>query len=58
MTRFEREQWNIASEPPLKVFDTALGKLAINICLRRRIPAAGARSLRSRCRNHPGAELH
>lgn len=34
MTRFEREQWNIAGGEPvlLKVFDTALGRIAVNIC--------------------------
>lgn len=32
MTRFEREQWNISAAPPVKVFDTALGRLAVLIC--------------------------
>ncbi len=32
MTRFEREQWHIAGGDALKVFDTALGCLAIDIC--------------------------
>lgn len=32
MTRFEREQWGIAAGAPLRLFDTALGKLAITIC--------------------------
>ncbi len=32
MTRFEREQWHIAAGAGLRVFETALGKLAINIC--------------------------
>jgi predicted amidohydrolase len=32
MTRFETEEWIIRPRPRLKVFDTALGKLAIAIC--------------------------
>lgn len=32
MTRFEREEWDIASGAALRVFDTALGRLAVNIC--------------------------
>lgn len=32
MTRFEREQWHVAAGAPLRVFDTALGKLAVSIC--------------------------
>jgi len=32
MTRFEREQWHIAAGSVLRVFDTQLGKLAVNIC--------------------------
>jgi len=34
MTRFEREQWGIfgGAEVPLKVFDTEVGRLAVNIC--------------------------
>jgi len=32
MTRFENEQWGIASGDELKVFDTPFGKLGINIC--------------------------
>lgn len=49
MTRFEREQWHIDGDTALKVFDTALGKLAITICydtefplLARTLCAAGA----------------
>lgn len=52
MTRFEREQWNISSAAPLKVFDTALGKLAVLICYDSEFPllaraacAAGAEVL-------------
>lgn len=32
MTRFEREQWHIAGGSQLRVFDTALGRLAVSIC--------------------------
>tara|TARA_R110002096_G_scaffold61709_4_gene153307 strand:+ start:4369 stop:5259 length:891 start_codon:yes stop_codon:yes gene_type:complete len=32
MTRFENEQWLISGGSTLNVFDTRLGKLAINIC--------------------------
>ncbi|MDP2903020.1 MAG: carbon-nitrogen hydrolase family protein [Methylovulum sp.] len=32
MTRFENEQWLIQSGDELKVFDTAYGKIAVNIC--------------------------
>ncbi|QCI95141.1 carbon-nitrogen hydrolase family protein [Novosphingobium sp. EMRT-2] len=32
MTRFEHEQWGIAAGTGLKLFETALGRLAVNIC--------------------------
>ncbi|MBI3899285.1 MAG: carbon-nitrogen hydrolase family protein [Gammaproteobacteria bacterium] len=32
MTRFEREQWGIQSSDELRVFDTALGCIGVNIC--------------------------
>lgn len=32
MTRFEREDWDVQPRDGLKVFDTALGKLAVAIC--------------------------
>ena len=32
MTRFEREQWHVQGGGPLRVFDTALGKIGILIC--------------------------
>lgn len=32
MTRFEREEWDIAPGKALNLFDTALGKLAVVIC--------------------------
>src|SRR5918996_938066 len=32
MTRFEAEEWNIAPGHRLRVFDTAFGRMAINVC--------------------------
>lgn len=32
MTRFEREKWNIAAGGPVRVFETALGRIGISIC--------------------------
>jgi predicted amidohydrolase len=32
MTRFENEQWHISAGDAIKTFDTALGRIAINIC--------------------------
>ncbi len=32
MTRFEREQWGVSRGEGLRVFDTALGCIAVNIC--------------------------
>lgn len=32
MTRFETELWGISAGDTLKVFDTALGRIAVNIC--------------------------
>ena len=32
MTRFEREQWGVAAGGPLRVFDTALGRIGVLIC--------------------------
>ncbi|BEV01751.1 carbon-nitrogen hydrolase family protein [Novosphingobium olei] len=32
MTRFEREQWSIAPGSTLRLFDTALGRIAVTIC--------------------------
>lgn len=41
MTRFEREAWDIASGGPLKLFDTALGKVGILICYDSEFPLLG-----------------
>ena len=51
MTRFEREQWQISGEPPLKLFDTALGLIAINICYDSEFP------LQARAQCEAGAEI-
>lgn len=51
MTRFEREQWRISGEPPLKVFATSLGKIAINICYDSEFP------LQARAQCEAGAEI-
>jgi predicted amidohydrolase len=32
MTRFEREEWFISASGPLRLFETSLGKIGINIC--------------------------
>ena len=32
MTRFEREQWHVSAGSPLRLFDTSLGRVGINIC--------------------------
>lgn len=52
MTRFERDDWGVAGGGPLRIFDTALGKLAVLICydsefplLARTLAEAGAEIL-------------
>ena len=32
MTRFEREEWGVSAGGPLRLFDTVLGRIGINIC--------------------------
>jgi len=41
MTRFEREDWNVASGGPLKLFETALGKIGVLICYDSEFPLFG-----------------
>ncbi|WP_037309070.1 carbon-nitrogen hydrolase family protein [Ruegeria halocynthiae] len=41
MTRFEREVWDIAPGGPLKLFDTALGKIGVLICYDSEFPLLG-----------------
>lgn len=51
MTRFERESWNICGLAGLKVFDTALGCIAVNICYDSEFP------LLARAQAEAGAQL-
>lgn len=32
MTRFEREEWHVSAAPTLRLFDTELGRIGVNIC--------------------------
>ncbi len=41
MTRFEREDWVIAPGSPLRVFDTALGKIGVLVCYDAEFPLLG-----------------
>ncbi|MCG7625704.1 carbon-nitrogen hydrolase family protein [Epibacterium sp. Ofav1-8] len=41
MTMFERDPWDIAPGGPLKIFDTALGKIAVLICYDSEYPLLG-----------------
>lgn len=41
MTRFEREDWGIAGGGPLKLFDTALGRIGVLICYDAEFPLLG-----------------
>lgn len=41
MTLFEREDWDIAPGGPLKLFDTALGKIGVLICYDSEFPLLG-----------------
>ena len=41
MTRFEREQWDIAPGGSLKLFDTSLGKIGVLICYDSEFPLLG-----------------
>lgn len=51
MTRFEREQWGISAAEELKVFDTALGRIGVQICYDAEFP------LPARAQAEAGAEL-
>lgn len=51
MTRFEREQWGVSAGAGLKVFDTALGRLAVSICYDSEFP------LLARAQVEAGAEV-
>jgi predicted amidohydrolase len=41
MTRFERETWNVVTGGPLRVFDTALGRIGVLICYDAEFPLLG-----------------
>ena len=41
MTRFEREDWGVAGGGPLRIFDTALGRIGIMICYDSEFPLLG-----------------
>src|SRR6056297_3985282 len=41
MTRFERDEWRIAPGGPLKLFDTALGRIGVLICYDGEFPLLG-----------------
>lgn len=41
MTRFEREDWDIAPGGPLKIFETALGRIGVLICYDSEFPLLG-----------------
>ena len=41
MTRFEREDWKVSGQGPLKLFDTALGKFGVLICYDSEFPLLG-----------------
>ncbi|WP_299950472.1 carbon-nitrogen hydrolase family protein [uncultured Ruegeria sp.] len=41
MTRFERDVWDVVSGGPLKLFDTALGKIGVLICYDSEFPLLG-----------------
>jgi len=51
MTRFDRESWQISGAPTLKVFDTAHGRIAVNLCYDCEFP------LLARAQAEAGAEL-
>lgn len=51
MTRFERAQWHVSGHRPIRVFDTALGRIGISICYDAEFP------LIARAQAEAGAEL-
>jgi predicted amidohydrolase len=51
MTRFEREDWHISSGGPVRVFETALGRIGIAICYDVEFP------LIARAQAEAGAEI-
>ena len=51
MTRFEREQWNISGADEIKLFDTTLGRIGVQICYDSEFP------LPARAQVEAGAQL-
>jgi predicted amidohydrolase len=51
MTRFERERWHISAAAELKLFDTALGRIGVQICYDAEFP------LPARAQAEAGAEI-
>ena len=51
MTRFEREQWGVSAGAPLRLFETALGRIGVTICYDCEFP------LLARAQVEAGAEL-
>jgi predicted amidohydrolase len=41
MTRFERDDWNVSGGGPLKLFETAIGKVGVLICYDSEFPLLG-----------------
>ena len=49
MTRFEREEWDVAAGGPLQLFETDLGRIGVLICYDCEFPLLGARSRMQIC---------
>ncbi len=41
MTRFEREEWHVSAGGPLRLFETALGRIGVTICYDSEFPLLG-----------------
>lgn len=48
MTRFEREEWHVAPGTALRLFDTALGRIAVNICYDSEFPLLARAAVEAR----------
>lgn len=49
MTRFEREQWHVSAGGPLRLFDTALGRIGVTICYDSEFPLLARALVESGC---------
>lgn len=49
MTRFEREEWKVSAHSRFKVFDTAIGRMAITICYDVEFPELARAAARKGC---------